>query len=240
MSKMSLQCIRPYLWFMILHKDGKIWKIWKIKTRYNEIKAQRCSVYKQAKQLLQVTFQISFYFISFSLDPLTQGNSLGRGLGEKTRDSVDSVDSVTRWVSDQTLGEKNNHSVRRPVTRWTVVDSVDGSGGSGLGGRQWTRWVGEFPTKHSARKIIPRSRTWTRWEYANTRSLFNKLGEICRVLGTRSDLWNWLSKFSVLAESLCQGVIRFQKKITEKMRRVPLPYCTVGYWHPTEFKTIRY
>ena len=131
MSKMSLQCIRPYLWFMILHKDGKIWKIWKIKTRYNEIKAQRCSVYKQAKQLLQVTFQISFYFISFSLDPLTQGNSLGRGLGEKTRDSVDSVDSVTRWVSDQTLGEKNNtsianldsvriceHSVTLQQTRW--------------------------------------------------------------------------------------------------------------------------
>ena len=115
-------------------------------------------------------------------------------------------------------------SVRKPVTRWTRL----------------TRWVGEFPTKHSARKIIPRSRTWTRWEYANTRSLFNKLGEIFRVLGTRSDLWNWLSKFSVLAESLCQGVIRFQKKITEKMRRVPLPYCTVGYWHPTEFKTIRY
>ena len=128
MSKMSLQCIRPYLWFMILHKDGKIWKIWKIKTRYNEIKAQRCSVYKQAKQLLQVTFQISFYFISFSLDPLTQGNSLGRGLGEKTRDSVD---SVTRWVSDKTLGEKNNtsianldsvriceHSVTLQQTRW--------------------------------------------------------------------------------------------------------------------------
>ena len=205
MSKMSLQCIRPYLWFMILHKDGKIWKIWKIKTRYNEIKAQRCSVYKQAKQLLQVTFQISFYFISFSLDPLTQGNSLGRGLGEKTRDSVDSVDSVTRWVSDKTLGEKNNTSITNSVRKSATW---------------WTRW------------------TW--WEYANTRSLFNKLGEICRVLGTRSDLWNWLSKFSVLAESLCQGVIRFQKKITEKMRRVPLPYCTVGYWHPTEFKTIRY
>ena len=68
----------------------------KIKTRYNEIKTERCSVHKQAKQLLQVTFQISFYFISFSLDPLTQGNSLGHGLGEKTRDSVDSVDSVTR------------------------------------------------------------------------------------------------------------------------------------------------
>ena len=167
MSKMSLQCIRPYLWFMILHKDGKIWKIWKIKTRYNEIKAQRCSVYKQAKQLLQVTFQISFYFISFSLDPLTQGNSLGRGLGEKTRDSVDSVDSVTRWVSDQTLGEKNNHSVRRPVTRWTAVDSV-------------SRWVsdktlGEKNNTSIANldsvRICEHSVTLqqTRWDFSRTR-----------------------------------------------------------------------
>ena len=154
MSKMSLQCIRPYLWFMILHKDEKIRKIWKIKTRYNEIKTQRCSVHKQAKQLLQVTFQISFYFISFSLDPLTQGNSLGHGLGEKTRDSVD---SVTRWVSDQTIGEKNNHSVRRPVTRWTVVEAVDSVDGSGLGDsvsfRQNTRWEKWYLDRELGEKI---------------------------------------------------------------------------------------
>ena len=45
-------------------------------------------------------------------------------------------------------------SVRKPVTRWTRL----------------TRWLGEFPTKHSVRKIITRwedpwlgGRQWTRW-----------------------------------------------------------------------------
>ena len=129
---------------------------------------------------------------------------------------------VTRWTRlTRWLGEfPTKHSVRKIITRWEDP---------WLGGRQWTRWtavdsvtrwvsdkrLGEKNNTSIANSVRKSATWWTRWtwwEYANTRSLFNKLGEICRVLGTRSDLWNWLSKFSVLAESLCQGVIRFQKK----------------------------
>lgn len=127
---------------------------------------------------------------------------------------------------------------------------MDGSGGSGLIGRQWTRWLGEFPTKHSVRKIIPRSRT--RWENPRLDEL-GGLGENMRTLGHSSTNSVRFVPYSVLGQICETDSVSFRslpshcvrgslgfKKITEKMRRVPLPYCTVGYWHPTEFKTIRY
>ena len=105
-------------------------------------------------------------------------------------------------------------SVRKPVTRWTRLTRWLGEFPTKhsvrkiitrwedpwLRGRQWTRWLGEFPTKDSVRKIIPRSRT--RWENPQLDEL-GGLGENMRTLGHSSTNSVRFVAYSVLGQ-ICE------------------------------------